>query len=93
MNNSYRLGEELPFDLKSGRFGNNVDAIEHFGKLHSVMAEGVGVPIDKSKYIVGPMLTFDPKTEKHVGEHAERANKLLKDRNRAGFEIPTIDKV
>ena len=31
MNNSYRLGEELPFNEKAGRFGDNKDAAEHFG--------------------------------------------------------------
>ena len=44
MNNSYRLGEQLPFDLKSGRFGDNADAAEHFAKLHAVMAEEWACP-------------------------------------------------
>lgn len=93
MNNSYRLGQKLPFDLKSGRFGDNKDAYEHFAKLHSIMADGVGVPVEGSEYTVGPVLTFDPKTEKHTGDYADKANKLLKDRNRAGFEIPDVAKV
>ena len=84
MNNSYRLGEKVPFDVKSGRFGDNADAAEHFAKLHSIMTDGVGVPVDGNQYTVGPMLTFDPKTEKHIGDLADKANKLLKDRNRAG---------
>lgn len=93
MNNSYRLGQKMPFDLKSGKFGDNKDAFEHFGKLHAIMADGVGVPVDGSNYTVGPVLTFDPKTEKHTGPMAEQANKLLKDRNRAGFEVPSVDNV
>ncbi len=93
MNNSYRLGTKAPFDLKSGKFGDNKDAYEHFAKLHDIMANGVGVPVEGSQYTVGPVLTFDPKTETHVGEFAQQANKLLKDRNRAGFEIPSADKV
>ena len=44
MNNSYRLGEEVPFNLKAGKFGDNKDAVEHFGKLHDVMGKGVGIP-------------------------------------------------
>ncbi|MEM9660579.1 MAG: Gfo/Idh/MocA family oxidoreductase, partial [Planctomycetota bacterium] len=30
MNNSYRLGEKVPFNAKAGRFGDNADAAEHF---------------------------------------------------------------
>lgn len=88
INNSYRLGEEVPFNAKAGRFGDNEDAHEHFMRLHSVMTDGVGLPENEGMYTVGPWLTFDPKTERHVGEHAEAANALLKDENRAGFEIP-----
>ena len=93
MNNSYRLGTNAPFNVKSGKFGDNRDAAEHFEKLHSVMRDGVGVPENGNQYTVGPWLTFDPKTETHVGEMAAQANRLLKDPNRPGFEIPAADKV
>ncbi len=93
MNNSYRLGEKKPFNAKAGQFGDNADASEHFMKLHEVMRDGVGIPEDKAEYTVGPWLTFDPKTERHTGNHAEAANTLLKDPNNKGFEVPTIDKV
>jgi predicted dehydrogenase len=88
MNNSYRLGEKVPFNAKAGRFGDNKEAYEHFVKLHEVMRDGVGVPEDSAEYTVGPWLTFDPATERHVGEYAEQANALLKDDNTPGFEIP-----
>jgi predicted dehydrogenase len=88
INNSYRLGKQVPFNAKAGRFGDDADAHEHFMRLHSVMSDGVGLPEDESSYTVGPWLTFDPKTERHVGEHAEAANALLKDENREGFEVP-----
>ena len=93
MNNSYRLGSEVPFNEKAGKFGDNADAAEHFMRLHNIMAEGVGVPKDGSKYILGPELTFDPKTERHVGDHADKANVLLKDKNRTGFEVPTKERI
>ena len=32
-----------------------------------------GIPEDGETYTVGPMLTFDPKTERHTGEHAAQA--------------------
>ena len=93
MNNSYRLGERVPFNAKAGRFGDNAAAHEHFLKLHEVMRDGVGIPEDGAEYVVGPWLTFDPQTERHVGEHAEAANFLLKDPNRPGFEVPDASKV
>ena len=93
MNNSYRLGTKAPFDLKSGKFGDNPDAYEHFAKLHDVMSNGVGIPEDGNEYTVGPWLTFDPSTERHVGDNAAMANELLKDANRPGFEIPAPTEV
>jgi len=93
MNNSYRLGKQVPFNAKAASFGDNSDAAEHFLKLHEVMRDGVGLPEDKEQYTVGPWLSFDPKTETHIGDHAEEANALLKDENNPGFRIPEISEV
>jgi hypothetical protein len=93
MNNSYRLGKAEPFNGNAGRFGDNADAHEHFMRLHNIMDKGVGVPKDGGEYIVGPKLTFDPKTERHTGEHARMANELLKDKNRKGYKVPTLKNV
>jgi predicted dehydrogenase len=93
MNNSYRLGQKVPFNAKAGRFGDDKDAHDHFMKLHAIMHDGVGVPEDKAEYIVGPWLTFDPKTERHIGDHAAEANALLKDANNPGFEVPAPEHV
>ena len=93
MNNSYRLGKKVPFNAKAGRFGDDKDAHEHFMKLHAIMRDGVGVPEDKAEYVVGPWLTFDPQTERHIGEHATEANALLKDANNTGFEVPAANHV
>ncbi len=93
MNNSYRLGEQVPFNKKAGRFGDNKDAYEHFEKFHDLMANDAGVPEDEEQYTVGPWLEFDPETERHVGEHADAANALLRKPVRKGYEIPEPDKV
>jgi hypothetical protein len=93
INNSYRLGKAVPFNAKAGQFGDNKDAHEHFMRLHSVMADGVGVPEDGSEYVVGPWLTFDPETERHTGDRMGPANELLKDRNRPGFRVPSMRRV
>ena len=93
MNNSYRLGEEVPFNEKAGKFGDNKDAAEHFLKLHEIMRDGVGIPENGEKYTVGPELTFDPETERHTGDFADEANQLLKDPNNPGFQVPDVSEV
>lgn len=93
MNNSYRIGEKVPFSADAGDFGGNQDAREHFEKLHTIMTDGVGIPTDGTHYTAGPMLEFDPQTERHRGEHAQEANALLMDPQRNGFEIPTVNRV
>ena len=89
MNNSYRLGEQVPFNEKAGRFGDNEDAYEHFMKLHEVTRDGCGVPENESKYTVGPWLTFDAKNERFMGDRSKEANVLVRDPNRKGFEVPS----
>ncbi len=93
INNSYRLGKSAPFSRAAGNFGDNRDAIEHFGYLHEIMNKGVGIKEGEAEYTVGPWLTFDPKTERHIGDHADAANALLKDPNNRGFEVPEISAV
>jgi predicted dehydrogenase len=93
MNLSYRLGKEVPFNAKAGRFGDDKAAYEHFMKLHAIMKDGVGVPEDEANYVVGPWLTFDPKTERFTGDYAQEANALLRDPNRKGFEVPDVAEV
>jgi len=93
MNNSYRLGEEVPFNERALRFADRPDVTEHFLALHETMRDGVGIPEDGASYRVGPLLSFDPISERHVGEHAEAANRLLKDPANPGFEVPPLDRV
>ena len=93
MNNSYRLGQKVPLNSKAGRFGDNKEAHEHFMKFHDIMEKGVGILEDGNHYTVGPWLTFDPKTERHTGEHAKEANALLRNENRIGFQVPDVNMV
>jgi hypothetical protein len=85
------LGQPVPFNAKPSQLGEHRDALEHFSYLHEIMNQGVGIREDEGNYIVGPWLTFDPKTERHTGDHAEAANALLKDPNNPGFEVPAIN--
>lgn len=93
MNNSYRLGTPAPFSKSATDFGGNADAVEHFGRLHEVMSEGVGISASDAEYTLGPMLSFDPDSERFVGERADQANVLLKDPNNPGYEVPTVETV
>jgi predicted dehydrogenase len=93
MNDSYRIGKPVPFNAKAGQFGDDKAAYEHFMKLHEITRDGCGVPENEANYTVGPWLNFDPKTERFTGDHADEANKLLRDPQRKGFEIPDVDKV
>jgi predicted dehydrogenase len=93
MNNSYRLGKKVPFSSTAVEFGNNSAAAEHFAKLHEIMQNGVGISAEGESYTVGPMLEFDPQTERHTGALAAEANALLGSPNNAGFEVPTVETV
>jgi len=39
-------------------------------------------------WVVGPELTFDPKSERFTGDRADEANKLLRRDYRAPFVVP-----
>jgi predicted dehydrogenase len=88
-NISYRLGQ--------GKAGNYVAAQAAVGDNKEVMAslqrvhdncKAVGLPIDGMTYTIGPVLSFDPATERFTGENAEAANKLLRRDYRAPFVVP-----
>lgn len=93
INNSYRLGEKVPFNAKAAKFGDDRDAAEHFGRLHNIMAKGVGIPQDGENYVLGPWLSFDAEKETHIGNLASKANLLMKDENRKGYQVPEISHV
>ncbi|MCO6044840.1 Gfo/Idh/MocA family oxidoreductase [Aeoliella sp. ICT_H6.2] len=92
INDSYRLGEEVPFNEKAVKFGDNADAAEHFLKLHEMMKKDGGLT-DSANYNVGPWLEFDATKEVFVGDRADEANILLKDPTNPGFEVPSVSEV
>ena len=54
------------------------------------MAGGAGIPQNGENYILGPWLNFDADKESHFGDFANKANALMKDENRKGYEIPDL---
>jgi predicted dehydrogenase len=85
-NASYRLGEEVPFDGKS-KLGDNREVAETFQNLQENLT-GVGVKLAGLTYRLGRTLTLDPKSERFVGEGAEKANAFLTRSYRRPFVVP-----
>lgn len=89
MNNSYRLGEKVPFNEKAASFGDNKLAYEEYMKIHDIAQNGMGVPVDKAEYVVGPWLEFDGESEQFVGDRSVEANRLLRDPRNEEYDIPS----
>jgi len=86
-NISYRVGQTMkPEEIKEHIKGNKA-AMETYGRMAEHLAAN-GVDIEKEMLTVGPMLTMDSKTERFTGDHAEEANKLVKDVYRDAFVVP-----
>jgi predicted dehydrogenase len=86
-NISYRLGTVGTYDKARGAIGDNKEIVATLERIRD-NSQAVGVPVDQTKYTVGPVLTFDPATEKFTGEHAAEANKLLTREYRPPFIVP-----
>jgi len=89
-NISYRLGEKVPFNMKSQKLGDNGEVVATFHNLTNNL-QGVGVKLEETSYQLGRTLTLDPKSERFVGEGAEKANAFLTRNYRKPFVVP--DKV
>ena len=85
-NISYRLGKQVPFSETPVGFGDNELAHDSIDMLKENLVGALGMDLGKQSYTLGPKLTFDPKSEKFVG-NAE-ADKLLTRDYRAPFVVP-----
>ena len=79
----HRLDDEIA----RGAIGDNQEVVASLERIRD-NTKAVGVPVDQTVYTVGPVLTFDPATEKFTGDHAEAANKLLTREYRVPFVVP-----
>lgn len=85
-NISHRLGESARgLEINKAIEGIPLmqDAIERFNEHLLLNA----VDVVKTPRILGPILEFDNATESFTGDHADKANALLKGTYRPGFEI------
>jgi hypothetical protein len=86
-NASYRLGEDVSFQQKSERLGDNSVVVESFKNIQENLT-GVGIKLVEQNYRLGRTLTLDPQTERYVGDGAEQANAFLTREYRAPFVVP-----
>jgi predicted dehydrogenase len=87
-NISFRLGEKVPFDKKTGRLGDNREVVQAFENLRQDL-KAVGVKLEETEYVLGKVLTMDAQAERFTGEGAEAANALLTRQYRKPFAMPT----
>jgi predicted dehydrogenase len=89
-NISYRLGAGTPKNYeeceKITSQNKNKEVTAALAKIHD-NCKGYSLPIDEMTWVIGPELTFDPKTERFTGERADEANKLLRRDYREPFVV------
>jgi hypothetical protein len=85
-NVSYRLGKAAPTGEIAERLKGNSQFAETFARMKEHLLAN-GIDLDKSSPTLGPMLAFDPKTEKFTGDLADQANHIATDTYRKEFSI------
>jgi hypothetical protein len=86
-NVSYLIGKQAPVaDVDKAVSG--IEEGESIWKSTREHLERNGIDLGKEKPTLGPWLTFDPKTERFTGAHADEANALVKESYRKEFSIP-----
>jgi len=86
-NISCRIGEPVGVGQVASAVKGNAEAEETWKQTLDHLKQN-GVDLAKERPILGPWLTFDPKTERFTGDHAAKANTLVKESYRAPFVIP-----
>jgi hypothetical protein len=74
-NISYQLGQQVPGTQRPDVLDRHPEVAKSLDTIFETVKGTLGLDLTKNTYQLGPMLTFDPETEKFVG-NAE-ANKLL----------------
>jgi hypothetical protein len=84
-NISYQLGAETPFSAQSRAFGDDKAAYATLERMEEHLSTN-GLKLEETKYLLGPSLDFDPRSERFTNNDA--ANKLLTREYRAPFTVP-----
>ncbi len=86
-NISYLIGKPASCDDVSKAVSGTEEAEETWKQTMDHLKRN-GVDLAKEKPTLGPWLTYDPKTERFTGDHADEANALVKEDYREPFVIP-----
>jgi predicted dehydrogenase len=85
-NLSYRLGEQVAGTTRPDVLDKHEEIAKSWEKVLDTVKGAIGLDVSKATYQLGPMLKFNPKTEKFVGN--KEANKLLTRPYRKPFVVP-----
>jgi len=85
-NISYRVGKRVGVEQVSAEIKGIEEAEETWKQTIDHLKRN-GVDLEKERPVLGPWLTFDPKSERFTGEAAEAANALVKESYRPPFTI------
>jgi predicted dehydrogenase len=86
-NISHRVGRSMPDREIRQRIEGNKELAAAYQRFYDHLAAN-GVDLDKTPATLGAMLTFDPDTERFVGEFSQAANQLVSRQYRAPFVVP-----
>ena len=86
-NISHRVGKTMPDGEIRQRIAGNRELSAAYQRFQAHLLAN-GVDLDKTPATLGAMLTFDPDTERFVGEFSEPANQLVSREYRAPFVVP-----
>ncbi len=86
-NISYCVGKTMPDHEIRQRIQGNKELGGAYERLQGHLSAN-GVDLDKTPATLGAMLTFDPATERFVGEFSQAANRLVSREFRPPFVVP-----
>jgi hypothetical protein len=85
-NISYRLGEQVSGKTRPDVLDRHEEVAKSWETITQTVKGTLGLDVLNNTYCLGPMLKFDPKAEKFVGN--AKANELLTRPYRAPFVVP-----
>jgi predicted dehydrogenase len=85
-NISYRLGAQVAGATKPDVLGKHEEIAKSWDKVLETVKGAIGLDVSKGTYQLGPMLTFNPKSERFVKNR--EANALLTRPYRKPFVVP-----
>jgi hypothetical protein len=88
-NVSYRLGKQARPEVIRETITANRELSDAFDRCREYLRENE-VNLDTTPAVLGPWVTFDPKQERFVNDHADQANALSQREYRHPFVVPKI---